>query len=178
MVDSEPAEHDLNRRLLLGGAGLLALGYWLGNTRDTTDEAALAPTRTAAAVATDATSDVALQGYDPVAYFTLGRAVRGDRRISAEHNGVTYYFSNVDDRSRFLAEPDKYAPQYGGFCAYGTAHDLKLPGDPELWDIVDGKLYLTHDREVMAAWQEDRPRYISRADAIWARIQARRSEAN
>lgn len=117
--------------------------------------------------------DVALDGYDPVAYFTQGQPVQGSERFSANHNGVTYYFSNADDRLTFLSQPNKYAPQYGGFCAFGTAHGLKLSGDPKLWDIVDGKLYVTHNAAAMRAWQQDKPRYISRADEIWARIQAR-----
>jgi YHS domain-containing protein len=164
----------LNRRLLLGAIALLGSGYLLGRAREKPNDTAMPAVQPEPAES----SNVALQGYDPVAYFTRGQAVRGDRRISAEHNGVTYHFSNADDKAMFLARPDKYAPQYGGFCAYGTAHDLKLTGDPELWDIVDGKLYLVSNPEAMRAWQQERPSYISRADAIWARIQARRAQAH
>lgn len=122
---------------------------------------------------TDA-NGVALEGYDPVAYQTQGKAVRGDENFRATHNEVTYYFANDDDRAKFLEQPDRYAPQYGGYCSYGTAHGMKLKGDPKAFKIVDNKLYLTADQDLMKKFASDTPAYISKADEIWARIKARR----
>lgn len=122
---------------------------------------------------TDA-NGVALEGYDPVAYQTQGQAVRGDTNIRATHNEVTYYFANADDRTKFLEEPDRYAPQYGGYCAYSAAHSQKLKGDPTAFKVVDGKLYLTANHAALEKFATDTPRHISKADEIWARIKARR----
>ncbi|MDX1605879.1 MAG: YHS domain-containing (seleno)protein [Candidatus Competibacterales bacterium] len=144
--------------LLLSGAALLALAA---------DDA---PRRTPQA------RELGLNGHDPVAYFRQGRAVPGEARLSAEHNGVTYHFANADDRRTFLADPDRYAPRYGGFCAYNLAHGRRKKGDPEQWAIVDGQLYVAASREALEAFQKDTPDYIQRANAIWARIKSRQDQ--
>src|SRR5689334_5126761 len=87
--------------------------------------------------------DVAIGGYDPVAYFADGRATRGSSDVSAEWLGVTWYFANASHRDAFLAKPMSYVPQYGGFCTLAVAyHETSAKVDPEAWRIVDGKLYL------------------------------------
>ena len=82
----------------------------------------------------------AIERYDPVAYFTEGRPIRGKERLSAEHEGAKYAFSSEDNRALFLGNPDKYAPQFGGYCAYGATYGSKSDIDPEVWEIVDGRL--------------------------------------
>src|SRR5271168_3572377 len=82
---------------------------------------------------------LALRGYDPVAYFTDGKPVPGDFTITARHEGATYRFASEDHKALFEKDPAKYLPQYGGFCAFGTAQGYKVDGDPNVWAIVEGK---------------------------------------
>ena len=111
-----------------------------------------------------------LSGYDPVAYFTDAKPVRGSGYHTAVHEGVTYAFANAEHRSMFLANPQKYLPAYGGYCAYGVAVGKKFVVDPEAWRIVDGKLYLNLDKDIQQKWEKDIPWYIKKAEANWAQI--------
>lgn len=115
---------------------------------------------------------VAIKGYDPVAYFKAGKAMAGDARYTALHNGATYRFASAVNRDTFKASPDKYAPQYGGFCAMGTALGKKLEIDPEAWKIVDGKLYLNLNKDVQKKWLSDIPGHLSQANTQWPKIRA------
>jgi hypothetical protein len=115
---------------------------------------------------------VAIKGYDPVAYFTDGRAVPGDPRIGASLNGVTWRFATAEHRKAFLAHPAKYQPEYGGFCAYGMAAGHKADIDPEAFTIVGGRLYLNYSKDVMAAWRKDIPSLIAKADHNWPAVSA------
>jgi YHS domain-containing protein len=108
--------------------------------------------------------------YDPVAYFTEGRPVRGKSKIYAEYKGAKYAFASEDNRQRFLDNPEKYVPQYGGYCAYGVAHGGKSDVDPEVWEIVDGKLYLMLSGGTMSVWQKKKQDYINIADKAWQSI--------
>ena len=108
--------------------------------------------------------------YDPVAYFTEGRPVRGNSEIFAEYKGAKYAFASKDNRRRFLDSPDKYVPQYGGYCAYGVTHGGKSDVDPEVWEIVDGKLYLMLSGGTMSVWQKKKQDYITIADKAWQSI--------
>lgn len=110
---------------------------------------------------------LALKGYDPVAYFTEQRAVRGDARFTAAHEGATYRFTSAANRDRFQREAARYAPQYGGYCAYGVAGGYKVRIDPEAFTIRDGKLYLNYDRRVQARWAQDVPGYLAKSEANW-----------
>ena len=94
-----------------------------------------------AAVNTDQ-QGVALHGYDPVAYFTGGAPAKGNSQFTATYEGARYYFASAENESKFNANPAAFAPQYGGFCAMGVALEKKLDGDPMVWKIVDGKLYI------------------------------------
>lgn len=109
----------------------------------------------------------AIQGYDPVAYFTEGRPVEGSRQFTHQWNGATWRFASAANRDRFAASPEKYAPQYGGYCAYGVAHGYTVKIDPQAWSVVDGRLYLNYSPAVQADWKKDVPGYIRRADANW-----------
>ncbi|MCC7426540.1 MAG: YHS domain protein [Alphaproteobacteria bacterium] len=124
----------------------------------------------AATSAVNVEDGVAIRGTDPVAYFTDGRPVAGRRDITAEWGGATWRFASVANRERFLAEPARYAPQYGGFCAWAVAEGYKAPIDPRAWRIVDGRLYLNYSASIQRRWERDVPGNITRADQNWPRI--------
>jgi len=114
---------------------------------------------------------LALQGYDPVAYFTEGEATPGSYKISAVHDDATYWFSSEEHKATFEANPEAYLPQYGGYCAFGAAMGFKFDGDPELWKIVDGELYLNLAADIQERWEGDIPGFIEQADAKWTDIE-------
>jgi len=111
-----------------------------------------------------------LNGYDPVAYHTEGKPVKGNGWNTAEHKGVTYLFSNEKNRKMFEADPEKFIPAYGGFCAYGVAIKKKFASDPEVWRIENGKLFLNLDIDIQKKWEKDLPGYIQKADVNWPQI--------
>jgi len=113
---------------------------------------------------------VAIKGYDPVAYFTDGRAVAGSLAFSARYEGATFLFASAEHRDAFVADPTRFAPQYGGFCAYGAAEGQKAVIDPEAFAIVGGKLYLNYSRSVQAKWAKNIPGYITKADRNWPSV--------
>ncbi len=112
--------------------------------------------------------EYALNGYDAVSYF-LGEPEMGDPQFSTEYLGVTWTFASQENLDRFLSDPDANRPQYGGHCAYalGSGNSLVF-GDPEVWRVVDGKLYLNFDRSAQQRWEKDIPGYIEKADGFWA----------
>lgn len=110
---------------------------------------------------------LALRGYDPVSYFSDNRAERGESDITAEHDGATYYFANENNKEEFLREPRLYTPHYGGFCAYGVAVGQKFDGDPEVFVVVEGKLYLQLDRATQTLWKSELDKNIAIADRTW-----------
>ena len=110
---------------------------------------------------------VAISGADPVAYFTDGRHVPGSADFEAEWNGATWRFASAAHRDAFRSEPERYAPQYGGYCAFAVAHGRTARIDPEAWSVVDGKLYLNYSPSIQATWQAKRAEFISRADERW-----------
>lgn len=114
---------------------------------------------------------VAIRGTDPVAYFTEGRPVEGSSEFSAEWNGATWYFASAANRDTFLATPEAYAPQYGGFCAWAVAQGSTASTVPEAWQIVDGKLYLNYSLDVQKQWEGDIPGNIAKADRNWPGLQ-------
>ena len=115
----------------------------------------------------------AIRGYDPVAYFTEGRPVKGAKAFTHRWNGAEWRFASAENRARFAAAPEKYAPQYGGYCAYGVAGGYAVKIEPDAWSVVDGKLYLNYDRSVQASWQKDVPGYVRKADENWPRVLAK-----
>lgn len=120
-----------------------------------------------ATVRTDRGEDLMLLGHDPVAYFTVGKPVRGNPAISARHDDVTYYFASEDNRRLFVAQPGKYAPQYGAFCADGAAYGVKLGSDPTEFAIRDGRLYIFGDVIGREFWKL-RPQWdIEKGDQMW-----------
>lgn len=116
---------------------------------------------------------VAIRGTDPVAYFTQGRPQRGLSEFTHDWRGVTWRFASAANRDAFAAAPARYAPQYGGFCAWAVAQGYTAPIDPAAWKIVDARLYLNFDRAVQRRWEADIPGHVARADANWPAIAAR-----
>lgn len=112
-------------------------------------------------------SGVAIQGYDPVAYFTADAPVEGDAAITAEYEGATYQFSSVENRDLFVANPAKYAPAYGGYCAYAVAQGSLAPIDPTAFSVVDDKLYLNFSKGIQQRWTKDIPGFIAKGDENW-----------
>tara|TARA_R110000850_G_scaffold229171_2_gene354085 strand:+ start:13663 stop:14133 length:471 start_codon:yes stop_codon:yes gene_type:complete len=122
------------------------------------------------AIYTGRFSSTALQGYDPVAYFRNASPEKGDRNLSADYEGATFLFSSAANRDAFLADPDAYAPQYGGYCAWAMAEGKHAKGDARHWKIVDGKLYLNYNSNIQDKWNADIPGFISRADTEWSAL--------
>lgn len=115
-------------------------------------------------------SGSAIKGYDAVAYFTEGKPVKGDKKFSYNWKGADWYFSSQQNRNSFKADPLKYAPQYGGYCAFGASEGHKAPIDPQAWTIVDNKLYLNYDKDIKTKWTKDQSIRIKQADMNWAKI--------
>jgi YHS domain-containing protein len=113
---------------------------------------------------------VALRGHDPVAYFKDNKPVKGAAEHKAEYKGSTFHFASQANRDAFVADPAKYAPQYGGFCAYGTASGYKAAIDPAAFTVVNGKLYLNYNRDVQKEWSKDVPGFIAKADRNWPTV--------
>ncbi len=108
-----------------------------------------------------------MKGYDIVAYFTEGQARRGDMRFEVEWDGALWRFASAEHREAFRKEPVRYAPQYGGYCAYAVSRGYTADADPEAWHIENGRLYLNYSRRVRDTWREDIPGHIAKADRNW-----------
>lgn len=117
-----------------------------------------------------AASTVGIQGYDLVSYHNAKRPLRGNGHFVSEHNGVTYLFVNEANKNTFDNNPEKYLPAYGGYCAFGVSIKKKFVGDPEVWRLVDGKLYLNLDANIQSEWLKDVPGRIKVADQNWNMI--------
>lgn len=124
---------------------------------------------------TSAGPGLALHGYDAVAYFTEKKPLRGQAMYSATHRDATYRFASKANLETFQANPQKYVPQYGGFCAYGVSVGAKFDGDPTLWKVVDGKLYLNLNPEIQKKWEKDISGSIVKADQKWTVIKDKTS---
>ncbi len=109
----------------------------------------------------------AIRGYDPVAYFTEEKPMKGSAAHSATHDGATWHFASAENRDLFVANPEKYAPQYGGYCAWAVAEGYTASADPGAWSIKDGKLYLNYSKLVRARWAIDKDGNIVKGDQNW-----------
>jgi YHS domain-containing protein len=110
---------------------------------------------------------VAIQGYDPVAYFTDDKPIKGDPTIRSARGGATYQFASPHHKATFDADPAKYEPQFGGYCAYAASIDVISPIDPAYWEIVDGRLLLQHNQKAWDAWHKDPASNLVKADKNW-----------
>jgi YHS domain-containing protein len=117
-------------------------------------------------------NDLAIQGYDPVAYFTAAAPTKGSQQYTATYKNAIYQFSSAQNRDLFQANPSKYAPQYGGFCAFGVTKGRKFDTDPTAWRVVDGKLYLNLNHDVQRDWVKDIPGYITTGNETWKTIRS------
>ncbi len=115
-------------------------------------------------------NNLAIRGYDPVAYFTKNQAVEGLEKYEYEWMGATWRFSSSEHKDLFVSNPEAYAPQYGGYCAYAVASNSTASIEPEQFSIVDGKLYLNYNRKIQEKWLADQARYISEADNYWPEL--------
>jgi YHS domain-containing protein len=119
------------------------------------------------------TEEGALRGYDPVAYFKTGDAIKGKKEFSLKQNKkTTWYFSSAENLAAFKSSPEKFTPQYGGYCAYGASDGdgHKAPTQPDAWKIIDGKLYFNYNKNIQSMWLKDTANLIRRADANWPKI--------
>ena len=110
---------------------------------------------------------LALQGYDPVAYFKEGKPSIGDAAITYRWHGATYRFNSADDRQAFIANPERYAPQFGGYCAFAVSRGTTANGDPHQWAIENDRLFLNNNALAMTLWNQDRPGNINAGDENW-----------
>lgn len=115
-------------------------------------------------------SSVGVGGYDVVAYHTEGKAVRGTGFHAARHDGVTYLFTSRENRDKFLDNPNRYLPEFGGYCAFGASVGKKIYADPTVWQIVDGKLYLNVDSKIQKKFESDLSGNLAKAYANWPKI--------
>jgi YHS domain-containing protein len=115
-------------------------------------------------------SNVAIRGYDPVAYFTLGRPTQGEATFKATYQGAEFRFATAANRAAFIANPARYAPQYGGYCAWAVSQGYTAGIDPTAWAIVDGKLYLNYNRTIQTRWQGDRANLIQAGNRNWPTV--------
>lgn len=115
---------------------------------------------------------VAIGGYDPVGYFTEGRPVAGSTAFTFSWNGATWRFASADSRARFEASPEAFAPAFGGYCAWAISQNYIAPGDPLVWRIVEGRLYLNFNQRAKMLWEADLAGAIARGHANWPTVLA------
>lgn len=132
---------------------------------------AMATSALAAGVEINASSTgLALQGYDPVAYFTDGAPTKGSYKITTVFDDATYRFASEEHKAQFEANPEAYLPAYGGYCAFGTAMGFKFDGDPTYWKIVDNTLYLNLSKDIQERWEGNIPGFVEDANGHWENI--------
>lgn len=115
-------------------------------------------------------SDAAIEGYDPVAYFKRAMPVKGRPEFSYNWKGAIWYFSSDQNLADFKNMPERFAPQFGGYCAYGMAEGHKASTSPDAWTVIDDKLYLNYNKDVKQLWDKDRPGYIEKANKNWPTV--------
>src|SRR5580658_2115323 len=143
-------------RFVTGGLLLLSMSAWAGELVNVSGE-----------------SKVAVSGYDPVAFFTDSKPVNGSPFISENYKGATSFFADGEHKSRFTANPDKYCPQYGGFCAYGVGLNKLFPVDIDTWQVRNGKLYLNLNKSVLKKFNADFDGNVAKAEINWPGLVAK-----
>ena len=116
----------------------------------------------------------AIGGYDVVAYFNEGKPVKGTASVTVSYKGAKWLFASKENAEQFKANPEKYEPQYGGYCAYGCSRGYKAKTSPDAWTIVGGKLYLNYNTDVRTTWIKDQQNYIKKADENWTHIKPKK----
>lgn len=123
-----------------------------------------------AEVVNKASGDVAIKGYDAVAYFKENKAVKGTSQFQFEWMGAKWYFSSAANRDLFVKEPEKYAPQFGGYCSWAVSNNYVYDADPEVWKLVEGKLYFNYNKSAQKKWEEDIPGRIKKGNENWPKL--------
>ncbi|MEM0965470.1 MAG: YHS domain-containing (seleno)protein [Verrucomicrobiota bacterium] len=113
---------------------------------------------------------VAIKGYDPVAYFVDDKPLKGSKEFQTEWNGAKWRFANEENLKAFEEDPEKYAPQFGGYCAWAVSQGYTADIDPEAWTIVDGKLYLNYNKEIQERWEADKENFIKKGAEEWEKL--------
>ena len=119
---------------------------------------------------------VALAGFDAVAYFAVDNAVKGNQNYQLAWNGAKWFFSSEENMKKFQANPEAYAPQFGGYCSYAVSKGYTADGDPNAWKIVDGKLYLNYSPEVKKMWEQDQSERIKQGEKNWLEFKTKKPE--
>lgn len=115
-------------------------------------------------------SNIAVGGYDPVSYFSADGPVKGSADYSLTYKGAEWHFATAGNRDAFNKDPERYAPQYGGYCAWAVSQGSTAKGDPENWKIVNGKLYLNYNSDIQKRWERNIPENIQAGDRNWPRV--------
>lgn len=154
----------MNRRAFLAASAALVVagaGYYFFGAGSTVN---------AGEIFTGKTPGVAINGYDVVAYHTQEKPVEGSKDHCYSWSGVDWHFSSAENRSLFAGNPQKYAPQYNGFCAFAVAHGQTAKTEPDSFSIVNGKLYLNYDQNIKKRWEGDKDNFIVAADKNWPEL--------
>ena len=115
-------------------------------------------------------SGVAIKGYDPVAYLSIGKPLKGSAQFFHQWMGANWNFASAENRDMFAADPQRYAPQFGGYCSWAVSHNYTADIDPEAWKIIDGKLYLNYSKDVQKKWEQDLLKRIEEANRNWPNL--------
>ncbi len=149
---------------LIIGIGI-ATAVWVGMS----GEEGVKPVNTAA-------DDLAVKGFDTVAFFTDEKLTKGSAEFSHDWKGAKWQFASAENLEKFKAAPEKYAPQFGGYCSYATAHGYTADGDPATWKIVDGRLYLNYNQKAKDLWEKDQVKFIIDGEQNWKEFLQKKPE--
>jgi YHS domain-containing protein len=119
---------------------------------------------------------LAVKGFDTVAYFSAEKAIEGNPQFAFVWNGAKWYFSSVENLEKFKAAPERFAPQFGGYCSYAVSHGYTADADPQAWKIVDGRLYLNYNQQVREMWEREEPKLIEEGAKNWTEFQKKKPE--
>ncbi len=158
--------------ITLALAGALVVGGCAGSSNQASTAGGVDTTEAAPTYAVFEKDGVAIAGADPVAYFTAGEYTPGSDEFTHDWEGATWQFASAENRDLFAADPEQYAPEYGGFCAWAVSQGNTAPIDPTAWKIVDNKLYLNYDAGIQERWAKDIPGNIAKADENWPGVLA------
>jgi YHS domain-containing protein len=137
--------------------------------------AACSKTETAVGINTGS-DGLAIKGFDAVAYFAVDNAVKGNAKYEYVWNGAKWLFSNEENMKKFQADPETYAPQFGGYCSFAVSEGYTADGDPEAWKVVDGKLYLNYNKKVREKWEQNQNERIEKGASNWKSFQTKKPE--
>lgn len=114
---------------------------------------------------------IALQGYDPVAFHTVGKAMKGNPTILAEYSGYKFVFSSEENKAAFEKQVQKFLPAFGGYCAFGVSIGVLFPVEIDTWEIIDGRLVLQYSSDIKRMFEEDKAENIRKANENWAKME-------